>query len=267
MSSETILLLPYDEKIPRIFDILGRLAKARNLRVEEHEKVGNGEDQTVTYEVFEGALLRYRVKHRKKYNHEYGEGGYRQNNFTLLSAAGNRLLEDEIESSWHTLSDDSEDYPGSTNRCVKIHYKDRLAREILGLIKKEVRQEQIKELTKKREEITLEEFNRVYNSLTPEELARIKSSDWVHLREKIDYGIKLDTLCNSCGEEQECCLHGDTSQFQVDYWDDYWHICLNCHNQSHDTISSSSNQPYHIPSCPFCGFSWERFEITKIDLN
>lgn len=59
----------------------------------------------------------------------------------------------------------------------------------------------------------------------------------------------LDEACEKCGGKVYCC-HGDLGG--VDYYDNYWHVCLGCDSINKHTEHYSSWMSADPVKCPFC---------------
>lgn len=64
-------------------------------------------------------------------------------------------------------------------------------------------------------------------------------------------GVILQEPCTSCGEKQVYCGYADLGA--NDYYDNYFHVCLNCYDAKHEEKSENwLNGSGTIPICPFC---------------
>ena len=80
--------------------------------------------------------------------------------------------------------------------------------------------------------------------LTKEECKEVQS-----IVKHRDIGKLLDKPCDKCGEKQVYCGYADLGG--VDYYDNYWHICLSCLDAKHkEDYNQSGMEPAETP-CPF----------------
>lgn len=68
-------------------------------------------------------------------------------------------------------------------------------------------------------------------------------------------GRHLEEPCPECGSKEVYCGHKDLGG--VDYYDNFWHLCLNClyalHTERYTGIGQESEND---TVCPFCGYKW-----------
>lgn len=68
-------------------------------------------------------------------------------------------------------------------------------------------------------------------------------------------GRKLDEPCKNCGEKEVYCGHIDIGA--VDYYDNFWHICLNCLDANHQEIFTLwGSEQDGDTNCPYCNYKW-----------
>ena len=66
----------------------------------------------------------------------------------------------------------------------------------------------------------------------------------------------LDIPCSQCGQKTICCGYIDVGG-GVEYYDHFWHICLNCLNASFLAKRTGLGQDEdENTNCPFCGHHW-----------
>ena len=57
--------------------------------------------------------------------------------------------------------------------------------------------------------------------------------------------------CKKCGKSEVYCGHADLGH--VDYYDNFWHICLNCLDAKHiETYTGIGQETADDLNCPFC---------------
>ncbi len=61
----------------------------------------------------------------------------------------------------------------------------------------------------------------------------------------------LEEPCKKCGSKEVYCVYADLGG--VDYYDNFWHVCLGCNNIiEHVEYYESSYCAGPTPKCPFC---------------
>jgi len=74
-----------------------------------------------------------------------------------------------------------------------------------------------------------------------------------HGKGPIGIGRLLDEPCKKCGSREVYCGHADLGT--LDFYDNYWHMCLSCLDTKHkEEFSSSCSDEAAI--CSFCGYKW-----------
>lgn len=66
---------------------------------------------------------------------------------------------------------------------------------------------------------------------------------------------ELGEACGNCQEKTVYCGHADLGC--VDYYDNFWHLCLNCFDSKHVEVHSSiGSETPDCMRCPYCSFDW-----------
>ena len=74
-------------------------------------------------------------------------------------------------------------------------------------------------------------------------------------RENTPLGRLMDEPCEECNQQEVYCGHADLGA--VDYYDNFWHICLNpdCLDHRHREIYSCvGSESKGDMDCPFCKY-------------
>jgi len=107
-----------------------------------------------------------------------------------------------------------------------------------------------KDLEKKLEKNYLEDVMDLKNAL---ENKMLNQESFRHLKEP----------CEECKKSNVYCAYLDLGV--VDYYDNYWHICLDCFKVNHQEQKEIYGQESKnsIPICPFCNYNWVKGESEK----
>ena len=79
-----------------------------------------------------GKEFSYKIEIKNENIHEWGSGGYRTHQYSLIRNNGNetKIIESKDYCSWFTTSDDSIDYQDGKEQYVKLFIEDEFGKKI-----------------------------------------------------------------------------------------------------------------------------------------
>jgi len=82
---------------------------------------------------------------------------------------------------------------------------------------------------------------------------KLKEVQSILKRKNINLGRLMEEACKNCGEKEVYCGHADLGT--VDYYDNFWHICLSCLDVKHkETYTGNGQEIGGETNCFFCGY-------------